>query len=68
MFTNRLQTVSVLPHFRNMIIIFFYCFSGALRDETGTYFASFHLIGVTMYLAAVLSFLLPYTSRRHIGT
>ena len=42
--------------------------SGYLRDETGAYFAPFHLIGITLYIAATLSFLLPFTSKRKKNT
>ena len=46
-------------------LIYFYVivFTGLLRDITGSYVASFHLLGGLAYVGGVLALLIPFVNK-----
>ena len=41
----------------------FLCISGAIRDSTGIYVATYHMLGCILFIGAAMAFSLPYVDK-----
>ena len=41
--------------------------SGSIRDSTGTYVNTYHMLGCLLYCGSAMAFCLPYVYRRYMS-